>query len=197
MTSSEEFIDFTDNTNDHIIAKEHIFEKLIQATSQGHIDMVKEILKQNPDIINEQCKKTKTSALMYAIYKQNKKMIKLLLKKGVPNGRTCGAWQSTTEQVRADVLLRDFTGYNALIIASMKSKNLSILRLLLKAGAGIHIDKKVYTNFAFDSAIDISMSNLPAYKLLVRYRLLISWLYRQNRNKIPSDIIRESFYYIV
>jgi ankyrin repeat protein len=149
----------------------HIF---FLASWNKHVNIIQHLIKAGVDP-NIRCSFGNT-ALMYAARDNHYKVVKILLRNGVPNGRTSGAWQSTTEQVRADPNIknngwgRDTALYNALYEGNFK-----IVKELIKHGA-----EYKYIEFA---------------TILHKCIICIPMLDKRFR-RINSDIVRESWSYI-
>jgi ankyrin repeat protein len=109
--------------------EENNYDALQYAVMKNHLDIVRVLLKAgaNP---NAQTVNGYT-ALMDAAMQGNIDILRTLLQAGVPNGRTRGAWQSTTEQVRANPFIRNYNGDSALDF-SIRFKNKNIENYLRK-----------------------------------------------------------------
>jgi ankyrin repeat protein len=171
---------------------------LIYACSHERVDVVRVLLEASvdPNIQNKWGGFALCIVLHSSQRKNHIKIVRALLKYSVPNGRTSGAWQSTTEQVRANVNLQTDKGYTALMFASTYG-NIKCVRLLLKHGA----DPNIKNNYGV-SVLSKAISNQTRKKCfaqtikLLNKQLFIPMLHKRFTS-INENIIRESTMYLL
>ncbi|KLL02642.1 MAG: tankyrase protein, partial [Mycoplasmataceae bacterium RV_VA103A] len=140
-------------------------EEAIESVNQGDIDSLTKILTARPEIINHK-DEDNNSLLHYAVIKDKKEIVKLLLEKGI------------------NIESRDYFASTPLHITA-RNANLELAKLLVESGANVKVIDKFNNTVLHNAAAGITEDGNKEDWELIEYFL---------KKGVPTEIVTEGGY---